>query len=296
MKKRSSSARRGQQMTRVISLGHDREVPSDSPRARHRPTRPVLIASRIAGLRRRWRRAIPTGLAAIDAADWGAVEQQLLDEQPSALLLDLRLLNSHGVERLAAIRRLEPDVKIIILTAEPDDPEGVAALRAGAHGYCDRNIDPRLLGKALADALGRRQLWIGRKLAGHVLSELTALTEQQLTNGHADSGGRFERLPLREREVAQLVGEGATDVEVAELLDVPLRAVRTSVAAILRQLHLRSRMQLALVMMRRSEPRASDGMAMLGSTAPLERGAVVAIALDAPKLADDVSRSRFVSR
>jgi len=252
MKRHDPRALRNVTTDLVNSNGTVRASLGRTPRTRHSSAPIVLLASRIASLRKRWRRAIPMGTAAVEAVDWAGVEHRLLDDQPSALLLDLRLLNSHGVERLETIKRLRPDVKIIVLTVHPDDPDGIAALRAGVHGYCDRNIAPTLLGKALADALDRKQLWIGRKLTGHLLSELTSLTEQGLTGAREDGEVRFDGLLPREREVALLVGEGATDAEVAELMDVPLRAVRTSVAAILRKLRISSRVQLALVMLGRA--------------------------------------------
>jgi DNA-binding CsgD family transcriptional regulator len=80
------------------------------------------------------------------------------------------------------------------------------------------------------------------------LSELTALTEQALADEQDGGEARFESLLPREREIAELVGEGATDVEVAELLDMSLRAARAAVTGLLRKLRLTSRVQLALVM------------------------------------------------
>ena len=138
----------------------------------------VLIASGAAQLRRRWRQAIQGPFAAHEVTEGSALARSLASRRPAALLLDLHLPELGGIEGVATIQRLRPTIKIIVLTSRPDRGQGIAALKAGARGYCDRDIDPRLLGKAV-EIVCKGEIWIGRKLISHLLEELAALTEQQ---------------------------------------------------------------------------------------------------------------------
>src|SRR5262249_3827474 len=109
----------------------------------------VFIACGVVGLRKRWRQAIERRCAFHEVADRAAVERALVDRRPSAMLLDLQLPELGGMRGVEAIQRLRPATKILLLTKRPDEREGIAALKAGVRGYCDRDIDPLLLAKAL---------------------------------------------------------------------------------------------------------------------------------------------------
>jgi len=137
----------------------------------------VLVASGIAALRKRWRQALQDLFALHEVSERKSLEHSLLNRQPVALLLDLHLAELGGIGGVAEIHRLRPATRIVLLTNRPDEREGIAALKAGARGYCNRDIDPLLLAKAL-DVVQQGEIWVGRKLIPHLLEELTALTER----------------------------------------------------------------------------------------------------------------------
>ena len=210
----------------------------------------VLIASGVAGLRKQWRQAIQGSFAVHEVGERRSLERSLANRRPVALLLDLQLPELDGVGGVAALQRLRSATKIILLTSHPDEKEGIAALKAGARGYCDREIAPVLLGKAL-DVVQKGEIWVGRKLIPHLLEELTALTGQQKESpAHLDS--RLDRITKREREIAHLLSAGASNKEIAKKLNVTERTVKAHLTAVFRKLGLSGRLQLALFVLEHS--------------------------------------------
>jgi DNA-binding NarL/FixJ family response regulator len=205
----------------------------------------VLVASSIAGLRRRCRQALERAYSVHEVAERGELERSMVNRRPAALLLDLALPTLGGPDGVAAIQKLRSATKIIALTAAPDEREGIAVLKAGARGYCDRDIDGLLLEKA-TDVVLKGEIWIGRKLIPHLLEELTVLTEQRRQDAPGKSDDRLERVTPRERQIVDLLSAGASNKEIAKRLNVTERTVKAHLTAIFRKLGLAGRLQLAL--------------------------------------------------
>jgi DNA-binding NarL/FixJ family response regulator len=229
--------------------GHASVLPAPLRRERNESAAAVLIAS-ANGLRKRWRQAMRAPVAIREVSDCSALEQSLASECPSVLLLDLELPGLGGISEVIRIRRLRPTARIVVLTGCPDGRECVAAFKAGAWGYSDRDIAPSLLTKAL-DAIQKGEIWIGRKLIPFLLEELRALSGPP-PSPRAGSDGGFGRVSAREREVARLVGAGARNREIAATLGITQRTVKAHLTATFRKLGISGRLQLALVMLEQS--------------------------------------------
>jgi two-component system NarL family response regulator len=76
-----------------------------------------------------------TGARAIDAA---------LSLGPDVCLIDIRMPDG-GIVAAETIRQALPSVKVVLMTATPDEEGALAAARAGADGYLDKSVDPRRL-------------------------------------------------------------------------------------------------------------------------------------------------------
>jgi DNA-binding NarL/FixJ family response regulator len=165
--------------------------------------------------------------------------------KPTILLLDLALPNLGGVGGIRAIQRLSPPTKIVLLTGTPDEKEGISALKAGARGYCNTDIDAALLKKAV-EMVQKGEIWVARKLIPHLLEELASLTERRQKDSPAKPDSRLDRLTPREREIVHLIGGGASNKEIASQLKVTEGTVKAHLTAIFRKTGLSSRLQLAL--------------------------------------------------
>jgi len=213
--------------------------------AKSAPALLVVIASPIAGLRKRCRQAIHKTYAVHEVGDREDLEKSVAERRPVAVLLDLSLPGLGGAHGVASIQKLRTGPKVIVLTAAPDEREGIAVLKAGARGYCHRDIDGQLLEKA-TDVVLKGEIWVGRKLIPHLLEELTVLTEQRRRDTPNKADERLGRVTPRERQIVDLLSAGASNKEIAKRLDVTERTVKAHLTAIFRKLGLSGRLQLAL--------------------------------------------------
>ena len=206
---------------------------------------PVVVAAcAVANLRRAWRQALEGRYAVHEAPDLAALERALVARKTVLVLLDIGLPDLAGVTGLKRIQPLRPEARAILLTAEPDEQEGIAALKAGARGYCDRGIDAALLLKAVGVVL-EGEVWVGRKLIPHLLDELASAREQERANLASDDS-RLERVTPRERQIVDLLSAGASNKDIAKRLNVTERTVKAHLTAIFRKLGISGRLQLAL--------------------------------------------------
>jgi DNA-binding NarL/FixJ family response regulator len=205
----------------------------------------VVIASGVADVRKRCRQALSNGYRVHETADRGDLERGIVGHRPAAVLLDSALPGLGGASGIASVQKLRAAARIIVLTEAPDEREGIAILKAGARGYCHRDIDIALLEKATQVVL-KGEIWVGRKLIPHLLEELTVLTEQRRWDAPGRSDERLERVTPRERQIVDLLSAGASNKEIAKRLNVTERTVKAHLTAIFRKLGLSGRLQLAL--------------------------------------------------
>jgi two-component system nitrate/nitrite response regulator NarL len=164
---------------------------------------------------------------------------------PDVLLFDLSLFRPEGVEALPALLKLSPTTRVVLLTGHANDREGITALKAGVRGYCHREIASSLVGKVL-DVVLKGDVWVGRMLVPRLMEELRSLTEREVAGPHGDPDGRLERLTRREREIARLVGDGASNKEIAKQLSISDRTVKAHITTIFQKLGFSDRLRLAL--------------------------------------------------
>ncbi len=207
----------------------------------------VLIASANARLRNQWGRFLKERFPIDEVADRPALDKSIADRKPSFLLLDLSLPQLGGIEAIPDIQSLSPSSKIILLTSTPDDGEAISALKAGVKGYCNKGVDPALLLKAL-EVVQKGEIWVGRKIIPNLLEELTSITERQEKFSVLPTGVDFDSLTPRERQIAQFVGDGFSNKEIAGRLNISDRTVKAHLTSVFRKLKTFDRLRLALLM------------------------------------------------
>lgn len=207
----------------------------------------MLLASSIPSVRKTWRAGVQ-GMAAVEVADHGQLVCSLTPRVPAVLLLDLDLPNLGGMDGVPGLRALQPETKIVVLASCPDEKEGLAALKMGVQGYCDRAIAAPLLAKAV-EAVQNGEVWVGRKLTSHLLEELSALTEAIGQRARpVDIDYRLERLTPRERAIVGELSAGASNKDIAHKFDVTERTVKAHLTAVFRKLGISGRLQVAVFM------------------------------------------------
>jgi two-component system NarL family response regulator len=153
-----------------------------------------------------------------------------------------------GISAAAQIRQALPNTRIVMLSASDDRDDLLGALRAGAHGYLLKNIDPARLAPALRGVL-QGEAPIPRAL-------VATLAEEMFLNG-ADSSASAEQgeglLTAREREILDLLAAKLSTSQIADRLLISAVTVRSHIATIRRKLNAVDR-EAAVRMVRAERP------------------------------------------
>jgi DNA-binding NarL/FixJ family response regulator len=210
----------------------------------------IVIASAVEEARKRWSHRLREMFAICEVAELMTLEQVAANLKPRILVLDLSLPGLGGVRGLQHIQGLSPTTKTLVLADNPDDGEGIRALKAGARGYYTRTIDPAHLKKAV-EAVQKGEIWIQRKLIPELVAGLISLTETRQKasqESYRELDSRLECLTLRQRGVADLIAKGASNKEIAARLNVSERTVKSHLTLMFRNVGVSDRLQLALVL------------------------------------------------
>ncbi len=204
----------------------------------------VLIASPRAPLRTRLKESLDAACSTHEVAQWEALDRTISSLLPSVLLFDMDLLIASGIADLSIIRRISRKTRIIVLSESPNDEEGLSGLKAGARGYCARSLDAALLRKAV-EKVREGEIWAERRLIP-LLVELYSRDPEERPDPRAQPDRRLALLTPREREIARLIGAGATNRDIAARLKVGEGTVKAHLTAIFRKLGFTDRLQLGL--------------------------------------------------
>jgi DNA-binding NarL/FixJ family response regulator len=213
----------------------------------HKISRPVvLLASESAERRRAWRQQLKGSRRMAEAASRAALERVLAMSKPDVLLLDQQMLGPRGVPQLPALLRLSPGTRVILLAVTPTAREQVAALKMGARGCCPAVTPAALLRKAV-QSVHNGEIWVARNVIPDLLKEVLILAEVR-ARAVAAADDRFGRLTRSERLIAHLIGNGASNKEIASELNVTEKTVKAHLTAIFRKLGVSDRLRLAILM------------------------------------------------
>ena len=175
-----------------------------------------------------------------EAADGAEAVAQARAARPDVILLDLMMPRLDGIAAIGAIKREQPDARILVLTSFAEDEKVFAAIKAGALGYLLKDSSPQELLQAIRE-VARGESSLHPTIARKVLRELSRPPELPATP---------EPLTARELEVLRLVAQGLANQEIAGRLALSERTVRTHVSQILAKLQLANRTQAALYALR----------------------------------------------
>lgn len=204
------------------------------------PPPKTLLLSQDAGLLGHWRAAL--GRATPSVAEFDAVLPGL---QPGATVWIDQALPGLPAWGDAAWRRLlqatlEP--RIVYASSNPNNAQGMAALDAGCAAYCHAFADRQTL-KQVRDVVASGQVWIGRELMRQLLNRSQHAATRRSQSSDTDWA---TSLTQREREIAVLAANGASNQAIATDCGISERTVKAHLTAVFEKLNLTDRLQLAL--------------------------------------------------
>jgi two-component system NarL family response regulator len=165
-------------------------------------------------------------------------------ERPQVIVLDMTLGAENGLEVLDHVRRRDPDVRVVVLTAMNDTDAIVQVLRRGAVGWLSKTEGADLVARVIR-SVARRGGWVPPDVLGDVLRRL-------VSGGHEPDGGsgQLAELTPREREVLQCMVDGLNRAEIAEWLGLSANTVRTHTQNLLAKLDMHSALEAITLAMR----------------------------------------------
>lgn len=172
-----------------------------------------------------------------EASDGHAAVRLTLQQVPDVLILDLKLPGLDGLDVLNELRAHGAPTRVLVLTSASGPTGPALALQAGAAGFLYKDVDPDALVRAI------RSVHDGHTVLASDAAGLVAARPS------ADSRG-IRALTAREREVLALLADGRSNREIATILSVSEKTVKTHVSAVLAKLGVADRTQAALLAVR----------------------------------------------
>jgi len=179
-----------------------------------------------------------------EARDGREAVRLAVEQQPDIVILDISMPGMNGIDAAAQIGRKVPGANVLILSMHADDGSIIRALRAGARGYLLKDSADEDLIKAVV-AVSGGESYFSPAVASVMLNDYV----RHLADKGAED--RYEALSEREREIFQLVAEGKSNKQIAELLCISPTTVETHRSHILQKLDLHSTAELVLYAVRR---------------------------------------------
>jgi DNA-binding NarL/FixJ family response regulator len=169
-----------------------------------------------------------------EAKDGREAVEKARELKPDVVVMDIGMPELNGLEATRQILKAARRTEVLILTAHESEQLVREVLEAGAHGYVLKSAAGRDLVNAI-EALSKREAFFTNSVAKIVLQSYGKKGSPEESS---------EKLPLllspREREITQLLAEGKSNNEIAEVLYISAKTVETHRAHIMEKLNLHS--------------------------------------------------------
>jgi len=172
--------------------------------------------------------AQPNWEVVAEAGDGKDAIHKAAETRPDVAVLDYSLPLVNGIEATRQIRARLPKTEVLIFTMHDNETLIQELLKAGARGYLLKSDAKRHLIGAI------------ESLASHKPFFTAKVSEALLDSFLARPSREGSTLTNRERGVVQLIAEGHTNKQIANILNISLKTVETHRAAIMRKLNLSS--------------------------------------------------------
>ena len=170
-----------------------------------------------------------------EAGNSKEVMEKIQKDKYDVIVLDISLPGRNGPELLQDIKKILPQVAVLVLSMYPEDQYAVRMIKAGASGYVTKESAPEELINAIRKvAQGRR--YISSKLA------------EEMAVAIGDNAPEFphQLLSNREYQVMRMLASGKTLKDIAEELMISEKTVTTYRARILEKMHLKNNVELTI--------------------------------------------------
>jgi DNA-binding NarL/FixJ family response regulator len=179
-----------------------------------------------------------------EAADGRQTVELAEKEQPDVIVMDIAMPNLNGIEAARQIVSRQTRAAVVILSMHSDESYVMRALKAGARAYLLKDSAEADLIRAI-HAVSEGKSFFSPAISRMLLEDYVRRLEQL---GEVDS---YELLTAREREILQLLAEGKSNKEVANMLNLSLYTVETHRAHIMEKLDVHTAAEIVLYAVRK---------------------------------------------
>lgn len=215
----------------------------------------ILLVTRDRELEERCRRATSAHYSVVVVNSIALAPAQIATASPEVLLIDAETLQRPYAEKVHGLVTTPGVGRVIVMTAEFIEDEEVALLRCGVQGCCRRGIDPESLSQVLS--VTESGVWVTRSLLPRLVTELRRYAQQAAAPAPAAAPPaaalqpripeeKLATLTPRERDIVNLLADGATNKQVAEELDITERTVKGHLSNVFMKLGVPDRLKLVL--------------------------------------------------
>jgi len=138
--------------------------------------------------------------------------------QPEAVVMDISMPGLNGLEATRRIAKDHPKSHVVVLSMHADEDHVLQALRAGASGYVLKSSAPIEL-KLAIEAVARGETFLSPAISKHVI--------ESYFRRKSDKSTSLDALTPRQREILQLIAEGKSSKQIAQLLDASVKTIES---------------------------------------------------------------------
>ena len=153
------------------------------------------------------------------------------EPEPNVVLMDINLPGISGIETVSRLKRLRPEIQILMLTIYENSDRIFEALAAGANGFLTKNTPPDKLLEAIREVSAG-----GGPMSSHIARKVI-----QAFHPAARDAAPQENLTPREQEILELLAQGSAYKQIAGQLELSLGTIQTHISRIYKKLHVNCR-------------------------------------------------------
>lgn len=165
-----------------------------------------------------------------EAVDGDSVLVQVEQFQPGIILMDINLPGISGIQATKLIKNSHPYTAIIMFTSDSSDEAVFAALRAGADGYCLKNIAADQLQIAI-ESVAKGAAWLDPAIAQRVLRRQALVKSEQ--NQEEIRAKSNLLLDVQQQKLLELIEKGWSLEKIAEHLQINVSSVERELRTLL---------------------------------------------------------------
>jgi DNA-binding NarL/FixJ family response regulator len=174
-----------------------------------------------------------------EAGDGKAALQMVENLRPDMVLLDVSLPDINGIDLIHDIKKVLPEIRILMISMHTKIEYIASAFQAGATGYVVKDAPSEKILQAL-DLVSRGEYFLDTSVARQVVERLAELPGRQTKIADAAYGS----LTPREQEILRLMAEGQSKKKIADRLCISPKTVENHRANIMAKLDLHSTLEM----------------------------------------------------